>query len=380
MRVTAGYEQAVPLMRRIAMTLDTVDDADPAGWRCRRWQSLIALTLLELWDIKRGARLFDRAVESGIDARILRVAPFALAQGHATQWDSGEVTVPLTGSRRLVQVAVEAVAGAARGTAEAHAKAREAIVLAGRAGYGFLVSLCHLLLARIAISRGEYDEALAWSQLVYTQDAPGLGGQVLADLVESAVRVGDTDLAAVACDRLSVRVRASDSAWGRGLRARAQALTAPDSHAEQYFQTAIRLLGPTAAVLDSGRTHLLYGEWLRRRKRRTEAAHHLGQAHKTFVALNADAFAERARAELSAAEARPEGRCVLTAQQQRVAQLAVEGLTRARIAARLAISEHTVADHLKQIYRKFGIHSRGQLSEVFARAMAGITPDPRSSR
>jgi DNA-binding CsgD family transcriptional regulator len=374
MRVTAGYVEAVPLMRRIATTLDTVDDADPAGWRCRRWQSLIALTLLELWDIERGARLFDRAVGSrarGIDVRVLRVAPFALAQGHATQWDSGEVTVPHTGSRRLVQIAIEAVAGAARGTAEAHAKAREVIVLAGRAGYGFLVSLCHLLLARTAISRGEYDDALVWSQLAYTEDAPGLGGQVLADLVESAVRVGDTEVAAAAYHRLAVRVRASDSAWGRGLRERARAISAPDTHAELHFLMAIRLLEPTAAVLDTGRTQLLYGEWLRRRKRRTEAAHHLGRAYQTFVALNADAFAGRALAELNAAEARPERTHDLTAQQQRVAQFAAEGLTRAQIAVRLAISEHTVADHLKQIYRKFGIHSRGQLSEVFARAAGG---------
>jgi DNA-binding CsgD family transcriptional regulator len=364
MRVTAGYEEAVPLMRRIATTLDTVDDADPSGRRCRRWQSLIALTLLELWDIERGARLVDRAAR-GMDVRILRVTPFALAQGHATRWDAAEVTVPHTGSRRLVQIAVEAVAGTGRGTTEAQAKAREVITLARRAGYGFLVSLCHLLLVRIAISRGDYDEALVWSRLAYTEDAPGLGGQVLADLVESALRVGDTAVAAAAYDRLAVRVRASDSVWGRGLQARAQALGAPDTHAERYFRTAIRLLEPTAAVLDTGRTHLLYGEWLRRRKRRTEAAHHLGLAYRTFVAVAADAFAERARAELDAAGARPEGKRDLTAQQRRVAQLAVEGLTRAQIAVRLAISEHTVADHLKQIYRKFGVHSRGQLSEVF---------------
>ncbi|HYQ64452.1 LuxR family transcriptional regulator [Actinophytocola sp.] len=372
MRVTAGYEEAVPLMRRIATTLDTVDDADPAGRRCRRWHSLIALTLLELWDIERGARLSDQAAR-GIDVRILRVTPFALAQGHATRWDSGAVTVPHTGSRRLVQIAVEAVAGTGRGTAEARAKAREVITLARRAGYGFLVSLCHLLLARIAISRGEYDEALVWSRLAYTEDAPGLGGQVLADLVESAVRVGDAAVAAAAYDRLAVRVGASDSVWGRGLQARAQALSVPDTHAERYFQTAIRLLEPTAAVLDTGRTQLLYGEWLRRRKRRTEAAHHLGRAYRTFVAVAADAFAERARAELDAAGARPEGKHDLTAQQRRVAQLAVEGLTRAQMAVRLAISEHTVADHLKQVYRKFGVHSRGQLSEVFTN---GAGDDP----
>jgi DNA-binding CsgD family transcriptional regulator len=368
-----------------------VDGVDPAGWRCRRWQSMVALTLLELWDIERGARLFDRTVESGardLDVRILRVTPFALARGHAAQWDSGEVTVPHTGGRRLVQAAVEAVAGAARGTGDARAKVGEVIVLARRAGYGFLVSLCHLLLVRIAISRGEYDDALVWSRLAYARDALGLGGQVLADLVESAIRVGDTDVAAAARDRLAVRVRASGSAWGRGLHARAQALSAPDTHAERYFRTSIRLLEPTAAVLDAGRTRLLYGEWLRRRKRRTEAAHQLGLAHETFVALNADAFAERARAEFDAAGARPEGGGDLTSQQQRVAQLAVEGLTRARIAARLAISEHTVADHLKQIYRKFGIHSRGQLGEVFARVVSGdgnsrsaaVTPDLRSAR
>ncbi|MCS7480407.1 AAA family ATPase [Umezawaea endophytica] len=390
-RITAGYGEAVALMRRAATSLDTVDGADPAGWHCHRWQSMVALALLELWDVERGARLFDRTVEAGardLDVRILRVTPFALARGHAARWDPGDVTVPHTGGRRLVQVAVEAAAGAARGTGDARAKVVEVIVLARRAGYGFLVSLCHLLLVRIALSRGEYDEALVWSRVVYERDAPGLGGQVLADLVEAAIRVGDNDVAAAARDRLAVRVRASGSAWGRGLHARAQALSAPDSHAERHFRTSIRLLEPTAAALDTGRTRLLYGEWLRRRKRRTEAAHQLGLAHETFVALNADAFAERARAEFNAAGARPEGGGDLTAQQERVAHLAVEGLTRARIAARLAISEHTVADHLKQIYRKFGIHSRGQLGEVFARVVGGdgnsrsaaITPDPRSSR
>ncbi|HWO68876.1 MAG TPA: LuxR family transcriptional regulator [Umezawaea sp.] len=370
-RVTAGYAEAVPLMRRTATALDTVDGADPAGSRCRRWQSLMAVTLLELWDVERGARLLDRTVGSGardLDVRILRVTPFALARGHAARWDPDEVTVPHTGGRRLVRAAVRAVAGAARGTREARAGVEEVITLAERAGYGFLVSLCHLLMVRIALSRGEYDDALVWSRLVYARDAPGLGGQVLADLVESAVRVGDTEAAAAAHDRLAVRVGASGSPWGRGLLARAHALRAPDAHAEQHFQASIRLLEPTAAVLDTARTQLLYGEWLRRGKRRTEAAHHLARAHKTFVALDADAFAERARAEVDAAGARPEGDRDLTAQQRRVARLAAEGLTRARIAVRLAISEHTVADHLKQVYRKFGIHSRGQLGEAFARA------------
>jgi DNA-binding CsgD family transcriptional regulator len=115
------------------------------------------------------------------------------------------------------------------------------------------------------------------------------------------------------------------------------------------------------------RARLLYGQWLRRAKRRRDAQHQLRAAHDMFTAIGAEYFADRASSELRAtgerARARtPETTFDLTPQEARVASLAADGLMNNQIAAQLFVSPHTVEYHLGKVFRKLGINSRAQLA------------------
>jgi DNA-binding CsgD family transcriptional regulator len=115
----------------------------------------------------------------------------------------------------------------------------------------------------------------------------------------------------------------------------------------------------------------LYGEWLRRQRRRRGAREQLRTACELFDALGMDAFADRARAELRAAgehvAARRDGTPdTLTPQEARIAQLAAEGATNQEIASRLFVSASTVDYHLRKVFRKLGVTRRAQLSRALS--------------
>ena len=125
----------------------------------------------------------------------------------------------------------------------------------------------------------------------------------------------------------------------------------------------------TRLRLQFARAHLLYGEWLRRERRRLEAREQLRTALEMFNAMGIEAFAGRAERELLATGERVRKRTVetrdeLTAQEAQVARLARDGLSNAEIGARLFISQHTVAYHLRKIFNKLGITSRSELGRV----------------
>ena len=127
--------------------------------------------------------------------------------------------------------------------------------------------------------------------------------------------------------------------------------------------------------LPQARARLLYGEWLRRQRRRSEARDQLRAAHDMFEAMGARSFAGRARQELTATGATAHSRRnatldELTPQETRIASLADEGLSNPEIAARLYISPSTVDYHLKTVFRKLGIRSRSQLHRALAPPLA----------
>ena len=114
------------------------------------------------------------------------------------------------------------------------------------------------------------------------------------------------------------------------------------------------------------RVHLLYGEWLRREKRRTEARQQLREAYEMLAAMGVGGFAERARRELRATGEAIRKRSMtkaieLTAQEAQIARLAREGLSNPEISTRLFISPRTVEWHLRKIFTKLDISSRRQL-------------------
>jgi DNA-binding CsgD family transcriptional regulator len=156
-----------------------------------------------------------------------------------------------------------------------------------------------------------------------------------------------------------------------GLDQRCQALLASDGHAEDHYRRAIELLGAAGTPADLGRAHLLYGEWLRRMKRRRDAREHLRSAIAFFERIEAPAFAHRARTELAATGERTSERRVvagvaMSPQEAVVARMAADGRTNAEIGATLFISTNTVDYHLRKVFAKLGVSSRRQLAERFA--------------
>ncbi|HET6986893.1 MAG TPA: LuxR C-terminal-related transcriptional regulator, partial [Kribbella sp.] len=186
---------------------------------------------------------------------------------------------------------------------------------------------------------------------------------------EAAVRTGAIDAAHRAGRRLAEMAAATGTDWALGVHARCQALLSAGDTAERRYREAIAHLEKTRLKVDLARAHLLYGEWLRRERRRTDARECLKSAHAMFEAMGMAGFAERARRELQAAGGTARKRVVpaqseLTAQEAQIARMARDGLSNPEIATRLFISARTVQYHLRKVFPKLGITSRSQLDQV----------------
>jgi DNA-binding CsgD family transcriptional regulator len=193
------------------------------------------------------------------------------------------------------------------------------------------------------------------------------------DFVEAAVRLGRAG--EVSLDRYETWVRTLGQPWLGALLSRCRAMTAPEAEAEQHYLRALDLHEPLARPFDRARTELLYGEWLRRARRKNEAREHLGAALRVFDELGSPPWAARARTELGAAGAvvaqapAPDVFAGLTPQELQVTQLAAQGLSNRDIAAQLYLSPRTVAYHLYKAYPKLGITSRGELAGMSGSAV-----------
>ncbi len=191
---------------------------------------------------------------------------------------------------------------------------------------------------------------------------------VMPELIEAAVRAGTPELAADTHQRLVAMTRVSGRTdWALGLAARSEALLVEDQRAEELYVYAIERLGRTRIRADLARAHLLYGEWLRRERRRIDARRQLRTAHDLFSDFGMEAFAERARVELEATGEYARKRSVdslaqLTPQETQISRLVAQGNTNREIAAQLFISPSTVEYHLRKVFRKLGVKSRTQLA------------------
>ncbi|HEY1515139.1 MAG TPA: LuxR C-terminal-related transcriptional regulator, partial [Solirubrobacteraceae bacterium] len=191
------------------------------------------------------------------------------------------------------------------------------------------------------------------------------------ELMEAAARAGQRDIAERALERLTLATRPSGTDWALGVEARSRALLSDGDAADRLYQQAIERLRRTRVRVQLARTHLLYGEWLRGERRRRQARDQLRTALEMFNAMGIEGFGGRAERELLATGERVRKRTVearddLTAQEAEVARLAGAGLSNAEIGARLFISQHTVAYHLRKIFNKLDITSRNQLGRVLS--------------
>jgi DNA-binding CsgD family transcriptional regulator len=223
-------------------------------------------------------------------------------------------------------------------------------------------------LAVLDLGSGRYATALEHCRGITDHCVP-FSTTVLPLLIEAAVRCDDLATATTALGRFSERAIASRSHWAEGLLACMRALLAAGDEAESQYRLALDRLTRCTVAFDLARAQLLYGEWLRRARRRREAREPLRAALECFESIGARAFAERARRELAATgeRSRPRSdatRGLLTGQEAQIARLVADGYKNSEIASQLFISLSTVEYHLKKVYRKLGVNTRTQLARL----------------
>jgi DNA-binding CsgD family transcriptional regulator len=216
---------------------------------------------------------------------------------------------------------------------------------------------------------GRHDAARDAAWQAFRRDPMGSGPFLVAELGEAASRTGDVDLVTTALEWLSERTRVTPTDWALGIEARVRALISEGDVADSLYRESITRLRRAPARSELARSHLLYGEWLRRERRRVDAREQLRAAHEMLTSMGIDAFADRARRELMATGETVRKRTVetrddLTAQEMQIALLARDGLSSPEIGIRLFISPRTVQYHLRKVFIKLDISSRTELGRA----------------
>jgi DNA-binding CsgD family transcriptional regulator len=191
----------------------------------------------------------------------------------------------------------------------------------------------------------------------------------MPDLVEAAVRAGARDRAVAPFNRFASWAERTGQPWAEAVALRCRALLSPDEEAEGHYRAALERHRADHRVFERARTTLLYGEWLRRARRKAEASTQLRAALADFQRLNATPWTTRAATELTATgvtgasgTSAPTGVAgALTPQELQIVRLAARGLSNRDIAAQLFLSPRTVGYHLYKAYPKLGVLSRGEL-------------------
>jgi DNA-binding CsgD family transcriptional regulator len=386
-RFTAGYAASAPALKR---ALSAVCDEGGRPGQDVRWPWSGRRVAPDLFDDDTWYALATRGVQIARDAGALTVLPLALhylatmriyegnLEAAAALLDEADAIADATGTGPLV-LAKLLLAGF-RGDEEQASVLIEASKSAAIAR-GEEVVLITGEHARAVLHNGlgHYQAALDAAQSASAQDELMLSVWSLPELVEAAARCGKTELAADALGRLCERTQAAGTELALGIEARSRALLIGGDPAERLYREAIQRLGGTRMRPALVRAHLLYGEWLRRENRRTDAREQLRTAYDGLTAMGMGAFAERARRELLATGETVRKRTVqisyeLTAQEVQIARLAADGLSNLEIGAQLFLSPRTVQYHLAKVFTKLSVGSRRQLGRALRRAGLAAVP------
>jgi DNA-binding CsgD family transcriptional regulator len=383
--ITDGYAEGAPRLREAVSAFRAADMPLPEAIR---WLWLATHAAHDVWDDEGWEELCDRHVALARQAGALAVLPIALSARIGLHLFAGELATAASLVEEVTAVTTATGSGippygalalaAYRGhDAEATAQIRAAYAEATARGDGMGLTLLEHSEAVLYNGLGRYEEACAAAQRgVANPHELAFSLWSLPQLVEAATRSGQPALAEDAMQRLAQTTSASGTDWALGVEARSRALVSDDGDAEPWYRDAIEHLGRTRVASELARAHLLYGEWLRRQARRTDAREHLRTAHQMFGDMGMEAFAERARRELARTgetvrQRREHSHDGLTPQELQIAQLAREGLSNPEIGARLFLSPRTVEYHLHKVFGKLSIGSRNQLAEA-------LQPDPHA--
>jgi DNA-binding CsgD family transcriptional regulator len=381
-RFSVGYRKAAPSLRLVVDELSG-SATMPAG--LTRWAILGNNAAADLWDAEGYRKMLANLEQSERRRGALDSLRITLGgMGHCLMWagDFGGADVAHSEATQISVALGEEAANWEALKVELFAWQGQdeetrfvAEILMGEftesVGGGVAVNLARIALVILNLAQGNYEEALTHALKLMADDPCPHGSQVLPEVVEAAVRSGNDASAATAIALLRDRATTSGTAWALGLLARSEALATADDP-EAKYREAIDLLQQTYVKTDLARTHLLYGEWLRRQKRRGDARDHLRLAFDLFGSMGAKAFAERARLELLATGERARRHkesnpWQLTPQERQIASLAAGGDTNQEIAEKLFLSASTVDYHLRKVYRKLSITSRRKLATALDR-------------
>ncbi len=378
-RVTKGYDAAAAPLRAALEAL-RADDLEPLIGL--KWFALGATAAGSLWDDEALLDITDRWVRVARRRGALAQLPMALAVRALADWLTGGLDQAEDRWRELhelmaasqntgmlnIDYGSEAFVLAGRGeTARARAAGLAQIREATARGQGGQADIGRGVVALADLRSGQFEAAVDGALAVIQDDQAFLTEAMLPELIEAAARSGNHEVARSAFAVLANRTRTAGTPWALGIRARCQALLDDGSDAETAYLEAISQLGRSHAAVDLARTHLMYGEWLRRARRRRDARRQLRTAEDMFLAMGAAGLADQARSELRATGERarsrtPETELDLTPQEARVTKLAADGSTNSEIAEQLFISPSTVEYHLGKVFRKLGVRSRTQLA------------------
>ena len=387
-RFTRGYPAACRGFRKALGALAQSGRGDKAG----RWLWLGYSVAADLWDDEAWHTLTTVELPPAEDAGMLTVLPYvltyrAIADLHCGEFDTASALADeadaisaATGSPPLAYTSL-VIAGWRGQEQRALALFAAARRDARDRGEGITVTTASFAEAVLYNGLGRYQAALAAAQDAVQLDELGLFGWSLVELIEAAARSGRPDAAAAALEALSERARVSGTDWALGIEARSRALLSEGGAGEDLYLEAIERLERSRIKVHLARARLVYGEWLRRQGRRIDARAQLRAARESFVAMGADAFAERAHREHLATGEKVRRRLVgtcgqLTPQEARIAFLARDGLTNPKIGERLFVSPRTVEYHLHKVFEKLGITSRRELHGVLDNAVSLATALP----
>jgi DNA-binding CsgD family transcriptional regulator len=378
-RFTRSYQAAAnPL--RAAMRALRADDLEPVT--ALKWFELGTVAAGSLWDDEALIDITDRWAQAARKLGALDQLPVALnfrAFAHwltcgldhaADQWD--EMRELMAASQNTGRVGVDSrslglLLVCYGDTAEARAAGQAQIRESTARGQRAAANIGRGIVTIADLRSGQYEAAVGSCLPVIRDDHPFTAEWLLPELIEAAVRSDQQEVARAAFATLADRTSAAATPWALGIRARCQALLDDDSEAEAAYLEAISQLEHSRAAVDLARAHLLYGQWLRRGRRRRDARVHLRTAHAMFHAMGASGYAEQADGELRATGERarkrtPDTERNLTPQEARIADLAAGGATNSEIAEQLFLSSSTVDYHLGKVFRKLGVRSRTELA------------------
>jgi DNA-binding CsgD family transcriptional regulator len=395
LRLTEGYAAAAPTLSRALERLVTLDVGEASRLLWLGGGRATRIIAGGLWDFESGYALTARQVQVARETGALvhlQVALNWLGVLHLVVGEPAAAERLIEEDRLIAEATGNPPVGYAammlaawQGREQQASELIEATVQRATArGAGILAGIAACASAVLGNGLGQYDTARDAAKEVFEQDDVTFGYMVVAELAEAAARTGAVTLVQAALDWLSERARVTPTEWVLGIEARVRALLSDGEAAERCYRESVEQLGQTRIRAELARSHLLYGEWLRRQGRRLDAREQLRTAHQMLDAMGMTAFAERARRELratgeiarprTAPAARAAGSSALTAQEAQVARLARDGLSNPEIGARLFISTSTAKYHLSHVFTKLAISSRSQLDRVLP---AGRDPAAR---